>query len=58
MEKKLDNFFKHYLLGFGSGDLVIRTSGGSSEVIHLPNVLGVDSVLVELEYLRSKRGRI
>ncbi len=58
MEKKLDNFFKHYLLGFGSGDLVIRTSGGSSEIIHLPNVLGVDNVLEELEYLRSKRGRI
>jgi hypothetical protein len=58
MEKKLDNFFKHYVLGFGSGDLVIRTSGGSAEVILLPNVLGVDKVLYELEYLRSKRGRI
>ncbi len=58
MEKKLDNFFKHYLLGFGSGDLVIRTSGGSNEVIHLPNVLGVDKVLNELENLRSMRGRI
>jgi len=58
MEKKLDNFFKHYLLGFGSGDLVIRTSGGSSDVLYLPNVLRVDHVLRELEHVRSLRGRL
>jgi len=58
MEKKLDNFFKHYLLGFGSGDLVIRTSGGSSDVLFLPNVLRVDYVLKELERVRAQRGRI
>ncbi|MFT5633434.1 MAG: hypothetical protein ACI9SQ_001152 [Rubritalea sp.] len=58
MEKKLDNFFKHYLLGFGSGDLIIRTSGGSSEVLYLPNVLRVDRVLRELEQVRSQRGRL
>ncbi|MEZ7956691.1 MAG: hypothetical protein QMC23_11360 [Rubritalea sp.] len=58
MEKKLDNFFKHYLLGFGSGDLIIRTSGGSSEVLYLPNVLRVDRVLRELDHVRSQRGRL
>ncbi|MGJ8655602.1 MAG: hypothetical protein ACSHX6_04055 [Akkermansiaceae bacterium] len=58
MEKKLDNFFKHYLLGFGSGDLVIRTSGGKSEELFLPNVLRVDRVLRELEQVRSQRGRL
>ncbi len=58
MEKKLDNFFKHYLLGFGSGDLIIRTSGGSSQVIYLPNVLHVDRVLEELDHVRSQRGRL
>lgn len=58
MEKKLDNFFKHYLLGFGSGDLIIRTSGGSSDVIYLPNVLHVNQVLKELEFVRAQRGRI
>ncbi|MFT5905305.1 MAG: hypothetical protein ACI9E1_000901, partial [Cryomorphaceae bacterium] len=42
----------------GSGDLIIRTSGGSSEVLYLPNVLRVDRVLRELDHVRSQRGRL
>jgi hypothetical protein len=40
-EKQRDDLFRHYILGFGSGDLVVRTSGAHSEEIRLPNVLGL-----------------
>ena len=42
LEKQRDDLFRHYILGFGSGDLIVRIpSGGEQKVIRLPNILGV-----------------
>ena len=40
MEKQRDDLFRHYILGFGSGDLILRLANGDKE-IRLPNVLGI-----------------
>jgi hypothetical protein len=42
-EKRRDDLFRHWLLGLGSGDLTIYTSGATPREIHLPNVAFVAS---------------
>lgn len=51
VEKHRGDLFRHWLLGLGSGDLVIRTSGGSREVVEVPNVLFVGSKLTVMQRL-------
>lgn len=57
MEKQRDNFVQHMALGFGSGDLIITTSGGQRDIIIFPNVLRIDQVLNEIQEIRERRGR-
>jgi uncharacterized membrane protein len=38
-EKKRNDFFRHWILGFGSGDLIVKTSGALAHTFNLPNVL-------------------
>jgi hypothetical protein len=42
MEKYHEDLFRHWLLGLGSGDLRIYTSGARQETLELRNVLFVD----------------
>jgi hypothetical protein len=43
LEKHRDDLFRHWLLGLGSGDLQIKTSGATHEQIDVPNVLFIGS---------------
>jgi hypothetical protein len=43
LEKHRDDLFRHWLLGLGSGDLQIRTSGATHEQIDVLNVLFIGS---------------
>jgi uncharacterized membrane protein YkgB len=43
LEKHRDDLFRHWLLGLGSGDLKISTSGATREQIEVPNVLFIGS---------------
>jgi hypothetical protein len=56
-DKKRDNFFQHWFLGFGSGDLVITTSGGQREQILFPNVLNIEQRVKQIHSIREQRGR-
>jgi uncharacterized membrane protein len=49
MEKQRDDLFRHYVLGFGSGDLVLRTAGADRHEIKMPNVLGIGWRLKDVE---------
>ena len=49
MEKHRDDIFRHWLLGFGSGDLKIRTSGATREQIDLMNVLFIGSKVAAIQ---------
>ena len=48
-EKQRDDLFRHYILGFGSGDLIVRTSGAEREEIKIQNVLGIGWKLKAVE---------
>lgn len=56
-DKQRDNFFQHFVLGFGSGDLKITTSGGQKDVIHFPNVLFISKRIADIHRIREQRGR-
>jgi hypothetical protein len=54
-EKQRDDLFRHWLLGFFSGDLIVRTAGAERETIRLPNVLWISWRLEEVQdMLREK----
>ncbi|MDI1312067.1 hypothetical protein [Prosthecobacter sp.] len=54
LEKHRDDIFRHWLLGFGSGDMKIRTSGATREQIDLLNVLFVGSKVTAMQRLISE----
>lgn len=54
-EKLRDDPFRHWLLGMGSGDLVINTSGAQRERLQISNVLRLDSILNRLQNMVSER---
>ena len=51
VEKKRSDIFRHWLVGFGSGDLVIRTGGGGGQSIELENVLNIGRKLTVINYM-------
>lgn len=51
LEKHQDDFFRHWLLGLGSGDLQVMTSGASREQIDIHNVLFVGHKIVAMQRL-------
>jgi hypothetical protein len=51
LEKHRDDLFRHWLLGLGSGDLRIRTSGATREQIEVPNVFFIGSKVEVIQRL-------
>lgn len=51
LEKHRDDLFRHWLLGLGSGDLRIRTSGATHELLDVPNVLFIGSKIGAMQRL-------
>jgi hypothetical protein len=51
LEKHRDDPFRHWLLGIGSGDLKIRTSGATHEQIDILNVLFIGSKVAAMQRL-------
>jgi len=52
-EKAGQDLFRHFLLGLGSGDMRIVTTGARPEEILIPNVLFIDSHLRAMQQLVS-----
>jgi len=55
VEKHRDDVFRHWLLGFGSGDLTVKSSGSNAETFEIPNVLNVSKKLVLLQTMLQER---
>jgi hypothetical protein len=55
LQKRRDDLFRHWLLGGGSGDLVIRTGGPNPQTFELPNVLFVGSKLATAQRMLQER---
>jgi len=55
LHKRRDDLFRHWLLGFGSGDLIVKTGGSNPQTFELPNVLFVDSKLKMAQQMLQER---
>jgi hypothetical protein len=55
VEKKRDDFFRHWMLGFGSGDLRVKTAGPNGHEYELANVLFVGPKLRAAQDLIKER---
>jgi hypothetical protein len=51
LQKQRSDFFRHVILGLGSGDLIVRTSGAQAHSIDLPNVLFIGAKVHQIEKL-------
>jgi hypothetical protein len=56
-----DDMFRHWLLGFGSADLTVFTSGANAQQLEMPNVFGIhrkltliNTMLQELEVTKGR----
>jgi hypothetical protein len=50
-EKRRQDLFRHWVLGLGSGDILISTTGTKRETIDVPNVLFVDGKVGEIQQM-------
>jgi len=51
VEKLRDDLFRHWFLGFGSGDLLIRPFGPDRDVIQIPNVFFLGHKARRIEHM-------
>ena len=55
IQKQRNDLFRHWVLGLGSGDLIVTTSGATAHHFDLPNVLFVGYKVRQIEeMLREK----
>jgi hypothetical protein len=50
-EKLRQDLFRQWILGFGSGDIIISTTGAKKEQLHISNVLFVDYKVQQIQRL-------
>lgn len=55
LEKKRNDFFRHWLLGFGSGDLHVKIGGVASRELNLYNVVGIGTKIDRIQDLIRER---
>jgi len=55
IEKHRDDLFRHWVLGLGSGDLTVRTSGANAHQFTLNNVLFIGAKLDRIEDLQRTK---
>jgi hypothetical protein len=55
MEKQRSDLFRHWILGLGSGDLVVKTSGAQAHHFDLPNVLFIGKKVQQIEEMMKRK---
>jgi hypothetical protein len=55
VEKHMDDLFRHWLLGFGSGDMTFRTAGTNAEQFEVVNVLWIGRKLERIQQMLQER---
>jgi len=55
IHKRRDDLFRHWLLGLGSGDLVVTTGGANPQTFELPNVLFIGGKLAQAQQMLQER---
>jgi hypothetical protein len=49
IQKQRSDLFRHWILGLGSGDLIVKTGGATSQEFHMPNVLFIGRKVKDIE---------
>ncbi len=49
LEKQRSDLFRHWILGLGSGDLIVKTTGAQAHHFEMPNVLFVGRKVQQIE---------
>jgi hypothetical protein len=55
LEKQRSDLFRHWILGLGSGDLIVRTAGAQAHHFDLPNVLFIGKKVQMVEEMLKRR---
>jgi hypothetical protein len=55
VQRHRDALFRHWLLGFGSGDLTVHTAGANARQFEMPNVLNIDRKLTLIHTMLQER---
>lgn len=56
LEKQRSDLFRHWILGLGSGDLIVKTTGAKGDHFDLPNVLFIGKKVRQIEdMLQTKK---
>jgi hypothetical protein len=55
IEKHRDDLFRHWVLGLGSGDLTVRTSGQNAQEFRMNNVLFIGTKLDQIQDLQRTK---
>ena len=55
VEKRRSDLFRHWLFGFGSGDLVVKTAGSNAQQFEMHNVLFVGNKLQLIQQMLQTR---
>ena len=53
--KRRSDLFRHWLLGFGSGDLLVKTAGAASQQFEMHNILFVGNKLQLIQQMLQTR---
>jgi hypothetical protein len=54
VEKQRSDLFRHWILGLGSGDLIVKTTGAQAHHFEMPNVLFVSRKIQQIEDMIRK----
>ena len=55
IQKQRSDLFRHWILGLGSGDLIVKTAGAHPQEFHMPNVLFIGRKVKEIEEMLRQR---
>lgn len=55
IQKQRSDLFRHWVLGLGSGDLIVKTSGAHAQEFQMPNVLFIGSKVNAIEEMLRQR---
>ena len=53
--KRRSDLFRHWLLGFGSGDLLVQTAGAKAQQFEMHNILFVGNKLQLIQEMLKTR---
>jgi hypothetical protein len=56
LERQPADLFRHYVLGLGSGDLIVKTFGASHEHFEMDNVMWINSKVQRIEDMLREHG--